>query len=195
MTNTNIHNGPDPDAKQPPPPPHHHTHTHTHTQACINACMSFWRHKHTLIYITIHVRYSGRTEKHSLYCGDYSGSSYQCLITFLSAVTFWTTVPTCKDTAHARQHLLLTKMWGMPEHPCCGEDDRHARQTWRHKGAWSMLDIHYSVHFLSVTPLTSCLHLSTSCPHDLTSCQYLHLLSTMLHFLSISLWLPCWPSG
>ena len=47
--------------QDPPPPP---THTHTHTQACINARMSLWRHKHTLLYITIHVKYNGRTEKH-----------------------------------------------------------------------------------------------------------------------------------
>ena len=59
MTNTNIHNGPDPDARPPPP-----LHTHTHMQACINAHMLLWRHKHTLLYITIHVRYKGRTEKH-----------------------------------------------------------------------------------------------------------------------------------
>ena len=64
MTNTNIHNDPDPDARHsspPPPPPPSHTHTHA---SMYQRPYVVVRHKHTLLYITIHVRYNGRTEKH-----------------------------------------------------------------------------------------------------------------------------------
>ena len=67
MTNTNVHNGPDTDARHtpspPPPPPPPHTHTRKHVSTPVCRCEDI-RHKHTLLYITIHVKYNWRTEKH-----------------------------------------------------------------------------------------------------------------------------------